>query len=103
MFTYRAWNEYVEKAIDDAANRPTDSKDWVLNSTQSDDLTFSGSPDQIRKQLTTLYKQQYIAEWRKFLNGIYYAKANNFNQQTKNMEILSEPEKIHLYVPLLSE
>lgn len=92
MFTYKAWNEYVEKAIDDAANRPTDSKDWVLNSTQSDDLTFSGSPDQIRKQLTTLYKQQYIAEWRKFLNGIYYAKANNFNQQTKNMEILGEPE-----------
>ncbi len=64
----------------------------MLNSTQSDDLTFSGSPDQIRKQLTTLYKQQYIAEWRKFLNGIYYAKANNFNQQTKNMEILGEPE-----------
>jgi len=92
MFTYKAWNEYVEKAIDAAANRPTDSKDWVLNSTQSDDLTFSGSPDQIRKQLTTLYKQQYIAEWRKFLNGIYYAKANNFNQQTKNMEILGEPE-----------
>lgn len=92
MFTYKAWNEYVEKAIDAAANRPTDSKDWVLNSTQSDDLTFSGSPDQIRKQLTTLYKQQYIAEWRKFLNGIYYAKANNFKQQTKNMEILGEPE-----------
>ncbi len=43
MFTYKAWNEYVEKAIDDAATRPTDSKDSVLNITQSDDLTFSGS------------------------------------------------------------
>ncbi|MFC6168346.1 type VI secretion system membrane subunit TssM [Acinetobacter terrestris] len=92
IFTYKAWSDYVEKAIDEAANRPTDSKDWVLNSTQSDDLTFSGSPDQIRKQLTALYKQEYIAEWRKFLNGIHYAKTNNFKQQAKNIEILGEPE-----------
>src|SRR5690606_25927198 len=56
------------------------------------DLTFSGSPDQIRKQLTALYKQEYIAEWRKFLNGIHYAKTNNFKQQAKNIEILGEPE-----------
>lgn len=93
IFTYKAWSDYVEKAIDEAANRPTDGKDWVLNSTQSDDLTFSGSPDQIRKQLTALYKQEYIAEWRKFLNGIHYAKTNNFKQQAKNIEILGEPEK----------
>ena len=92
MFTYQAWSEYVEKAIDDAANHPTDSKDWVLNITQSDDLTLSGSSDQIRKQLTALYKRQYIAEWHKFLNGIYYAKANDFNRQIKNIEILGEPE-----------
>ena len=92
IFTYKAWSDYVEKAIDEAANRPTDGKDWVLNSTQSDDLTFSGSPDQIRKQLTALYKQEYIAEWRKFLNGIHYEKTNNFKQQTKTIEILGEPE-----------
>ena len=92
IFTYKAWSEYVESAIDQAANRPTDSKDWVLNSTQSDDLTFSGSPDQIRKQLTALYKQEYIAEWRKFLNGVYYAKTTDFKQQSKNIELLGEAE-----------
>ena len=92
IFTYKAWSEHIEKAIDEAANRPTDSKDWVLNSTQSDDLTFSGSPNQIRKQLTQLYKQEYIAEWRKFLNGIHYAKTNDFKQQTKNIDVLGEPE-----------
>ncbi len=37
----KAWNDYVEKAIEEAADKPTDSKDWVLNSRQSDDLTFS--------------------------------------------------------------
>ncbi|MDT1908482.1 ImcF-related family protein, partial [Acinetobacter baumannii] len=61
VFTQKAWNEYVEKAIEEAADKPTDTKDWVLNSRQSDDLTFSGSPEQIRKQLTALYKQEYIA------------------------------------------
>ena len=92
IFTYKAWSEHIEKAIDEAANRPTHSKDWVLNSTQSDDLTFSGSPNQIRKQLTQLYKQEYIVEWRKFLNGIHYAKTNDFKQQAKNIDVLGEPE-----------
>ncbi|CAB1221476.1 type VI secretion system membrane subunit TssM [Acinetobacter bouvetii] len=92
IFTYKAWSNYVKQAIDEAANRPMDSKDWVLNSTQSDDLTFSGSPDQISKQLTALYKQEYIAEWRKFLNGIHYAKSSDFKQQARTIEILGEPE-----------
>ncbi len=92
VFTQKAWDEYVEKAIDDAANKPTDSKDWVLNSRQSDDLTFSGSPEQIRKQLVALYKQEYVTEWKKFLNGIYYAKADQFNQQVKNIDVLGETQ-----------
>lgn len=92
VFTQKAWDEYVSSAIDEAANKPTDSKDWVLNSRQSDDLTFSGSPEQIRKQLVALYKQEYIAEWKKFLNGIYYTKAPQFSQQSKNIDILGEPQ-----------
>jgi type VI secretion system protein ImpL len=92
IFSYQAWNDYVKDAIEQAANSPTDSKDWVLNMTQSDDLTFSGSPEQIRKQLTELYKQEYIAEWRKFLNGVHYAKNPDFKQQAKHMDIWGEPE-----------
>jgi type VI secretion system protein ImpL len=64
----------------------------VLNSTQSDDLTFSGSPDQIRKQLTQLYKQEYIAEWKKFINATHYAKGADFVQQAKVMDVLGEPQ-----------
>ncbi|WP_110975027.1 type VI secretion system membrane subunit TssM [Acinetobacter sp. WCHAc060042] len=92
MFTHAAWSEYIEQAIDEVAKRPTDTKDWVLNSTQSDDLSFSGSPDQIRKQLTDLYKKEYIAEWRKFLTGIHYAKASDYAQQTNFIQVLGEPE-----------
>ncbi|SPL69710.1 type VI secretion system membrane subunit TssM [Acinetobacter stercoris] len=92
VFTQKAWDDYVATAIDEAANKPTDSKDWVLNSTQSDDLTFSGSPDQIRKQLTQLYKQEYIAEWKKFLNAVHYAKNTDFAQEAKVIDILGEPQ-----------
>ena len=92
MFTHAAWSDYVEQAIDEVAKRPTDTKDWVLNSTQSDDLSFSGSPDQIRKQLTELYKKEYIAEWRKFLGAIHYAKAKDYGQQASFVQVLGEPE-----------
>jgi len=92
IYTYPAWKGYVQEAIEQAASSTTDSRDWVLNTTQSDDLSFSGSPEQIRRQLTELYKKEYIAEWRKFLNAIHYAKAGDFNQQIKQMDLLGEPE-----------
>jgi type VI secretion system protein ImpL len=92
VFTYKAWDDYVAQAIEDAANKPTDTKDWVLNTTQSDDLTFTGSPDQIRKQLTQLYKQEYIAEWKKFLNAVHYAKGTDFKSDARIVEILGEPQ-----------
>ncbi|WP_432209867.1 ImcF-related family protein, partial [Acinetobacter variabilis] len=92
FFSYQAWNEYVQPAIEKAAQNPTESKDWVLNVSKSDDLSFSGSPEQIRKQLTEMYKKEYIAEWRKFLNGIHYAKAADMNQQIRQMDILGETE-----------
>ncbi|OTG90665.1 type VI secretion system membrane subunit TssM [Acinetobacter sp. ANC 3832] len=100
VFTQKAWDDYVETAIDEAANKPTDTKDWVLNSSQSDDLTFSGSPDQIRKQLTQLYKQEYIAEWKKFLNAVHYAKGTDFTQQAKIIDVLGEPQNSPIRVLL---
>ena len=91
-FTQKAWDDFIAQAIDDASHKPTDTKDWVLNSTQSDDLTFSGSPDQIRKQLTQLYKQEYIAEWKKFLNEVHYAKGTDFTTESKYIDVLGEPQ-----------
>jgi type VI secretion system protein ImpL len=92
IFTHQAWSDYVEKAIEDAANKPIDSKDWVLNSHQSDDLTFGGSPEQIKKQLALLYKQEYILQWRKFLNAVHYAKGTDFIQQATYLNAMGEPQ-----------
>src|SRR5690606_5880794 len=92
FYSYQAWNDYVQHAIDTAAQSSTESKDCELNTIQSDDLSFSGSPEQIRRQLTEMYKKEYISEWRKFLNAIHYAKTTDFNQHTRQIDILGEPE-----------
>nr|WP_254202573.1 MULTISPECIES: type VI secretion system membrane subunit TssM [unclassified Acinetobacter] len=92
FYSYQAWNEYIQPAIETAAHSPTESKDWVLNTSQSDDLSFSGSPEQIQRQLIEMYKKEYIREWRKFLGAIYYAKSADFNQQMYQIDILGEPE-----------
>lgn len=92
IFTQKAWEEYISEAIDQVASQPTDSKDWVLNINQSDDLTFSGSQDQIRKQLTELYKKEYIIEWKKFLSAVHYTKGEDFISQAKIIDVLGEPQ-----------
>ena len=92
MFTQQAWDEYVKQAIEEAADNRTETTDWVLNSRQTDDLTFSGSPDQIRKQLIQLYKQDYIKEWKQFLNGVHYAKGADFNNQVKIIDVLGDAQ-----------
>lgn len=92
-FTQKAWEEYVSKAIDEAANKPTDTKDWVLNSVRADDLTLSGSPDQIQKQLVQLYKQDYVNEWRKFLGEVHYAKTDDFTTAVQFIDVLGEQKR----------
>lgn len=100
MFTQKAWDEYIQQAIETAANQPTETRDWVLNTKQSDDLSFSASPEQIRKQLTLAYKQEYSAEWKKFIHAVRYTPADQFNQNMKNIELLSDSEQspIRLFV-----
>src|SRR5690606_39385285 len=63
LYSYQAWNDYVQPAIEKAAQNPTESKDWVLNISKSDDLSLSGSPEQSRKQLTDMYKRELSVEW----------------------------------------
>lgn len=39
-----------------------------------------------------MYKQEYIAEWKKFINATHYAKGADFVQQAKVMDVLGEPQ-----------
>ena len=91
-FTRAAWEEYVEGAIREAANKELQTTDWVLGVSARDDLTLEGSPEQIEKSLATMYKTEYAEEWQKFLRGVSIKPFANFDQAVVAMNRLGDPE-----------
>lgn len=89
-FTREAWDGYIEKAFKDAAQGELQSTDWVLQTAARDDLTLEGSPDQIRKALTELYKAEYVREWQRFVQGIAVAEFDSFAAAVLHMNKLGD-------------
>ncbi len=90
-FTREAWDDYVKEAIKNAANNELQSTDWVLKTASSDDLTLEGSPEQIQKALTQLYKTEYAQEWKRFIQGVSVVDFANFEQAVAGMNRLGDP------------
>lgn len=90
-FTREAWDEYIKEAFKNAANNELQSTDWVLKTAASDDLTLEGSPEQIQKALTQLYKTEYAAEWKRFVQGISVVEFATFDQAVQGMTRLGDP------------
>ena len=90
-FTREAWEGYVDGAFKDAATRELQSADWVLKTAARDDLTLEGSPEQIRKALTDLYKAEYVKEWQRFMQGISVAEFGSFETAVLRMNRLGDP------------
>jgi len=90
-FTREAWDGYVKDAIKEAANSTLQSTDWVLKTASSDDLTLEGSPEQIQKALTFLYKTEYVREWQKFMQGVSVQDFASFEAAVTNMNRLGDP------------
>ena len=90
-FTREAWEQYVKEAIQNAAHKELQTSDWVLKTAAADDLTLEGSPEQIQKALTTLYKTEYVREWQKFMQGITVHDFASFDQAVVHMNRLGDP------------
>jgi len=90
-FTREAWDQYVKDAFKQAANQELQSTDWVLKTAASDDLTLDGSPEQIQKALTQMYKTEYAREWQKFMQGITVQDFASFDQAVVHMNRLGDP------------
>lgn len=90
-FTREAWEQYVRDAIKEAANSELQTTDWVLKTAASDDLTLEGSPEQIQKSLTQLYKTEYVREWQKFMQGVSVQDFGSFEQAVVHMNRLGDP------------
>jgi type VI secretion system protein ImpL len=89
-FTKEAWTEFVEPAFKKAATTELQSVDWVLKTAGRDDLSLEGSPEQIRKALTDLYKTEYVREWQRFMQGITIAEFSNFDGAVAHMNRLGD-------------
>ncbi|SFZ74959.1 type VI secretion system protein ImpL [Chitinimonas taiwanensis DSM 18899] len=90
-FTRAAWEGYVQEAIKEAANKETQASDWVLKTEVREDLTLEGSPEQIQKSLTAMYKNDYVVEWQKFVQSVTVAEFQDFSQAVGNMNRLGDP------------
>jgi type VI secretion system protein ImpL len=90
-FTREAWEGYVKDAIKQAANSEQQSTDWVLKTASADDLTLEGSPEQIQKALTALYKADYVREWQKFMQGVSVQDSTGFESTLHEMNRLGDP------------
>jgi len=91
-FTEEAWKSYVREAIKDAATNELQSSDWVLKTSVQDDLTLQGSPEQIQKALTRMYKQEYAAQWRAFVGGINVSQFADFDDAAAAMSRIGDPQ-----------
>lgn len=91
VYTKAAWNSYVRQAIEDAANKELQAEDWVLKSALRDDLTLEGSPQAIQKALTEQYKQEYVREWKRFMQGVSVAEFTDFDGAITKMNRLGDP------------
>ncbi len=89
-FTREAWAGYVDGAFRNAADNELQSSDWVLKTSSRDDLSLQGSPEQIRKALTDLYKAEYAREWQRFIQGVSIAEFGSFDTAVEKMNILGD-------------
>lgn len=89
-FTREAWDGYIEDAFKQAAGGELQSVDWVLKTSARDDLSLAGSPDQIRKGLTEMYKTEYVREWQRFLQGVNIVEFGSFEAAVSHMNRLGD-------------
>ena len=88
-FTKQAWESFVSNEIDKAATNKIVADDWVLATSSQDDLTLTGSPEQIRQYLVNRYKQEYITEWKRFLSQVYIRDSADFSDHAVLLNQLS--------------
>ena len=89
-FTREAWQGYVNEAFQQAAEHELQSVDWVLKTDSRDDLSLQGSPEDIRRKLTERYKNEYVVEWQRFIQGITVADFNSFDAAVNHMNRLGD-------------
>lgn len=90
-FSRKAWEDYIKDAFREAASTELSSTDWVLEQAVETDLSVSGSPEFINRELTAAYKTEYAREWQKFVKGVVIDDFKTFDQAVARINLLGDP------------
>ena len=79
-FTREAWDNYLRGAIIEASKGELKGDDWVLAVAMSDFTSKDATSDRNRSELEALYRAEYAAEWKKFLQGLVVQDLGDLNK-----------------------
>lgn len=89
-FTREAWEKYFRKAIQDASHGEIKGDDWVLGGSIQDNLGKNGDITNNQLELEKLYRNEYAAEWKRFLLGLSVPEYTNPESAAQSLRILSD-------------
>lgn len=89
MFTRRAWEENVAKAIDKVANQRREEIDWVLSDNQHNPAADI-SPEALKARLTQRYFTDFAASWLDFLNSIQWNTATSLSDSIDQLTLMAD-------------
>ncbi|MFC0228694.1 ImcF-related family protein [Serratia aquatilis] len=89
IFTRKAWEESVAKAIDRVVNERREEIDWVLtDSTQP--LAAEISPEALKARLTERYFTDFASRWLDFLNSIKWHRAGSLSDAIDQLTLMTD-------------
>lgn len=89
MFTRKAWDEQIQRAIDNAVTSRREEIDWVLSDNRraiSDDI----SPEALKKRLTERYFTDFAGAWLSFLNSLRWNEVKNLSDVIDQLTLMSD-------------
>lgn len=92
VYTREAWEKYLRNAFNEASKGEVKGDDWVLASSSLDNLGKDGNVERNRQELESLYRAEYIREWKKFMQGIAVQDFGSLENAVQALGKLSDPQ-----------
>jgi type VI secretion system protein ImpL len=90
IFTADGWKNYIQQAIIEESINPG-KEDWVLGKSALKPADNSIDTEQLKRDLVSLYLNDYKQNWIQFLQSIRYGGFDNTPLAANSMKILSDP------------
>lgn len=88
FFTQRAWNNYVEEQIEQAAKTPT--QDGLIGGDSEQLSENLRDSETVRTKLRERYFGDYAAAWEDFLNDVQYRSFGNLRSTAEALQTLGD-------------